>query len=286
MYARILAANTSPGQKADAFRGIERLALPGSWELVYALLGSKYDPANATATPESSALQETMAQFPALAIAAGRAYVATAGKLDKDRAIPILRSALENARQNEVASLAAENLAQNGVDPQSVAQAKGFLTKWQIIGPFPNDGDGAFKKSFFPEGDTPMPDSVAFEGTVINRQDAETQGFPAVINFRDYYRESNNKAAYAYAEFNWSQEQPVHFLVGSDDGCELWVNGQKVHENPVHRTLAVDADKVPATLRPGVNRVLIKVLNGAASWEFCVRLADANGAPLDLTAAR
>jgi len=57
-------------------------------------------------------------------------------------------------------------------------------------------------------------------------------------------------------------DQDVLLLVGSDDGCKVWVNGQQVHRNPVSRGLALSQDQVPARFREGRNVVMLKVENG------------------------
>ncbi|MBI4558778.1 MAG: hypothetical protein HY706_14445, partial [Candidatus Hydrogenedentes bacterium] len=48
----------------------------------------------------------------------------------------------------------------------------------------------------------------------------------------------------------------------------------------------VDGERVEATLALGINKILIKVLQGGGDWQFCVRATDRDGKPLDLTMQR
>ena len=90
-------------------------------------------------------------------------------------------------------------------------------------------------------------------------------------------------AAYAFAELISPQVRDVVFHIGSDDGCEFWINGERLHGTQGGRILVVDQDQVKATLTEGVNRVLIKVLQNRNDWQFCVRVTGRDGRPLDLS---
>ena len=106
---------------------------------------------------------------------------------------------------------------------------------------------------------------------------------PAAIDLRAQFDPHDNVAAYALAEVRMTADTPVLCLLGSDDGCEFWVNGEKLHEVNAPRGMAVDGDRVEATLQPGVNRLLLKVLQGGGDWQFCLRIAGRDGVPLDLS---
>ncbi len=60
------------------------------------------------------------------------------------------------------------------------------------------------------------------------------------------------------------------------DAFRLWVNGEKVGESNSYgsRTLS-------AKLKPGVNRLLLKVAAGSGHWYASVRVCDKNGARID-----
>ncbi len=273
-YEAIVRADVTAGPKIEAFRGLERLARPESLPLLEEVVGSAYAAGGAGA-PElggDTALDE----------AAVRAYVKVQAGRGKEAAVPVLVSVLENADSLEVSALAVEALAGFGIDPQALARQKGFITNWKILGPFPNEDGAAARTAFIDEAAGVLPESAEAAGTALRPQDVATEGLPAIVDFRRHYRDPYNKAAYGYAEIESSEERPVLLLVGSDDGCEVWLNGEKVHSALDARSLTVDGDRVEAVLQPGTNRLLIKVLQGGGDWRYCVRIADRDGRPQDL----
>ena len=58
-------------------------------------------------------------------------------------------------------------------------------------------------------------------------------------------------------------DKPVRVTagLGSDDGLEVWLNGAKLLVRNVARGLSPNADQVPLDLRPGENRLLLKIHN-------------------------
>lgn len=282
MYERLVRANLSSKYKTQALQGIERLGRAESLPLVDEMLGSVYGSPPSGATPLAAEMHNAMESDPGLASAAGRAYVAAHASKGKEEALATVLHVLESTRLTDVASLAVEKLAEWGVDPQRLARSKGFITTWKVLGPFPNPEMSAYQKSFIPEsGD--WPSEVADGDKTLTWQDAQTQGVPAILNFKQYFRETLQVAAYAAAEVKADADTPVLLLIGSDDGCEVWLNGQRVFGAGGNRPLTLDGDRVEATLKSGVNRVLVKGLQGVGDWQCVVRIANPDGTPLDLS---
>ena len=221
---------------------------------------------------------------PAVREAAQLAYVASAAALhDAEESKNRLLHAAEHSAFPSVTEQAAERLAAMGVDAKSLAQRQGFLTDWEIIGPFPNPDGAAFNRSFLDEAGCTGEMPVEFEGTTYTWIPVETESLPAVVVLHELLEPSEHVAAYAYTEFSLPEPREVLFLIGSDDGCEFWVNGEKLHAVDTPRGLTVDEDRVSASLVEGTNRVLIKVLQGGVDWQFCVRVVDLEGKPLNLS---
>jgi hypothetical protein len=60
--------------------------------------------------------------------------------------------------------------------------------------------------------------------------------------------------------------------LGSDDGVAVWLNGDKVWENPVIRKWQPDEDRIEVVLKKGWNRLLVKVAQDKDSWGVSLRL--------------
>ncbi len=78
--------------------------------------------------------------------------------------------------------------------------------------------------------------------------------------------------AYAYTEIRSDKPQQALLLIGSEDWCTVWLNGERIHENFVYRHLVRDKDAVLVRLRSGVNRLLIKVARIAGGWGTSARI--------------
>jgi hypothetical protein len=89
---------------------------------------------------------------------------------------------------------------------------------------------------------------------------------------------TNDKVAYAYAEFDVERAAQGTARFGSDDSAKVWVNGKLVHRIAVGRALRVDDDHFSVPFVAGKNRVLIKVDNGVGGWGFALGLYDDAGA--------
>jgi formylglycine-generating enzyme required for sulfatase activity len=68
-------------------------------------------------------------------------------------------------------------------------------------------------------------------------------------------------ANYFYRTFIVKEGRPLRIGLGSDDGVECWVNGEKVLSNDVPRGVTLDADVIQAKLNAGTNTVLVKIFN-------------------------
>ncbi|MBN2311523.1 MAG: hypothetical protein JXR94_21275 [Candidatus Hydrogenedentes bacterium] len=261
-----LARSRAPvAERAQALGAIEAIASPASLAAM-------------------AALREDPNLPPELTVPAGRAAVAAcAAQPDAAAAVQQLLAIADSPAPEEVTSFAAEKLSEKGVKTEAMAQRKGFVTEWRVLGAFPNAGGAAFNTSFFDEAADPVPATVEADGTAYAWKPASADGVPAVVNLAGLLSPNENVAAYAYAEITVERAQPALFLIGSDDGCEFWVNGKKLHATDAPRGLRVDQDRVEAELVAGRNRILIKVLQGSVDWQFCVRITDRDGKPVDLS---
>ncbi len=274
MFELVVRSRAPVAEKISALQGIRGMASPASLPLIDELVGHLRE------QPRGQVSRD-------LAVATGRAAATVYASLrNRDRAIEKLQSLLEGPAPEEVTKLATAKLAELGVESSVLAQRQGFITDWEVLGPFPNPDNSAFGKPFFDETGRSMPDEVEFDGKQYDWQVASTGQIPATIDLTALFDTKENVAAYAYTEIPVDKKSPVAFLVGSDDGCEFWVNGKKLHAAPVPRSLEVDQDRVECELQPGYNRVLIKVLQGGSDWQFCVRVVGKDGNALDLSRRR
>jgi len=92
-----------------------------------------------------------------------------------------------------------------------------------------------------------------------------SQGFLAVdtVKYCDARGLRSNAVVHYFLVYaDSAAQQPAELLVGSDDGCKVWVNGRAVHEHNVHRAIGYGQDRVKTKLQQGRNTIVVRVANG------------------------
>jgi hypothetical protein len=142
---------------------------------------------------------------------------------------------------------------------------------FRIIGPFPNNRR-ELDRSFAPEKKLDSPDFDA-EYRVADGQKLRWElvaadssaGFAAVdtVRFDAARGAATGNVTHYFAVFaDSAADQDVTLLVGSDDGCKVWLNGNEIHKNDTTRAIGFAQDRVRTTFKTGRNTILLKVVNG------------------------
>jgi hypothetical protein len=170
-------------------------------------------------------------------------------------------------------------------EPVDLPRHFGFITNWQVVGPFNNQGTKGFDVAYPPEK-TPFSASDKFEA------EGGSAAWTQVVSTDDYGQIDLNKAigerkgviAYAYAEFVSDAERTVDIRLGSYNANKVWVNDELVFANHVyHAGAAVDQYVGGAKLKKGLNTILVKSAQNeqtdswAKDWWFQLRVCDRIG---------
>ena len=90
--------------------------------------------------------------------------------------------------------------------------------------------------------------------------------------------------AYAYAEFPAAGAREVELRLATVNSWKVWVNGELVgFREEYHHGTRIDHYRAAASLRPGANRILLKVCQNeqtedyADPWRFQIRVTDRIG---------
>ena len=149
-----------------------------------------------------------------------------------------------------------------------------FIKEWLVLGPFfPEDLETDFLTSVNGEAlANPKPgDTVTIAGgkrltwTVYRSQGNLFNLLHAVGNHQE-------AVCYTFCLLESEQGGDGEILVGSDDGVVVFLNGHKVHTQPMWRPIVVDEDRIAVSLRSGKNRFLMKVSNGHQNWALTARV--------------
>jgi putative heme-binding domain-containing protein len=140
---------------------------------------------------------------------------------------------------------------------------------WHIAGPFPSADDKSLDVDF-------GPDKATFDGGAKFKAGGKEVGWRTVRgDSKGYFdlaafhgKDSVNSLSYLYRVVESPTDQEVTILLGTDDGCRLFVNGEKVFGHENHFAATPGKDSVKVKLKKGANAVLLKVNNGSIPHGF------------------
>ncbi len=198
-------------------------------------------------------------------------YEALSGACDLDQ-IKVIKAALEQLGEK--------------VD---LARHFGFITRWQVIGPFDNRGEQGFDVVYPPEKEVDL--TAKYEGKPgeseprsVTWQPATTADEFGMVDLKKAIVQENGVAGYAWAEFWSDRERPAELRLGRDNAAKVWLNDRLVHEHRVyHSGSEMDQYVGRGTLQEGRNTILVKVLQNeqkeewAQGWGFQLRVCDSAG---------
>lgn len=173
-----------------------------------------------------------------------------------------------------------------------ISEKLGYVSRWQLIGPFPGETYGgiadvfppereiAFDKKYtaeFPPGraDARPPREVWWQEWKIDRTDGKivlNEIMPPPID---------ESAAYGAADINRPEETKVKISIEADNFAAAWLNGAEIARSDPEKTTEKDKGKKQAAhleckaiLRKGDNRLLVKACNTTGGWWFRVKITD------------
>ena len=162
-----------------------------------------------------------------------------------------------------------------------VAQAsagEGYLTVWQINGPFQRDGAKSpelFVHVFPPE--SPDAATVNWRPLPVDRQSKRAW----MLDLGGALGGGNDRVCFVRTAFHCQGDRPALLEFGTDDGSKIWLNGELVHADAAGGPAIPGEHKVDVALRKGWNSLLLKITQQTGPWEFCLRVTDSDGAPLE-----
>ncbi len=161
-----------------------------------------------------------------------------------------------------------------------------FLRTWSLCGPFPLALDAdetidtiridAFYRDYLAgsggetAGTVDVTKAVSVDGTtqswILHESPTDYIDLDEAISKEDAV------IAYAYCAIESAETLACALALGTNDGVQVWMNGERVWDHPGARGLRVDDDIVPVVLQPGRNHLLLKVEERGNLWQFACRL--------------
>jgi hypothetical protein len=202
---------------------------------------------------------------------------------NRPQAIAAFRRALTAARDLDQVNNLAKRLEDLG-RPVDLRAHFGFLTDWQVIGPFDNTDRQGYHTVFPPEKRRD-PDAT-YEGPFGNVQwrPYHSSDRLGTVDLNEALGTRKQVTGYAWAQFVSDRERHVELRWSTRNASKLWLNGTLLAENEVyHAGRSFDQYRAQAVLKQGPNEILLKICQNEQTqswtryWDFQCRVCDDKG---------
>ncbi|MCW5557758.1 MAG: hypothetical protein KIT22_08000 [Verrucomicrobiae bacterium] len=221
------------------------------------------------------------------AVAAEAEARAAAG--DPAAAVTGYRKALTYAREADQVDVLAQKLQDLG-ETVDLRELLGWVTRWQVVGPFDNTGGAGFARAFPPESATEASGEYPGKTEPVRWQPFETKDDHGMVDFNKPFSPLKEVTGYALTEFWSDTARPAELRLGCKNGWKIWWNGTFLFgRDEYHRAAEMDQYRLPVQIQAGKNVLLVKCCQNEQTeewtkeWEFQLRVTDPQGAPIRST---
>lgn len=153
---------------------------------------------------------------------------------------------------------------------------EGAIQTWRLLGPFDNANNQGFHTALLPESGHPGPFFGKAEQP-LTWKPYYGQLASGYVDLKALVSPEPWVVAYAACEIYSPVERASLLEVGSDDGIQIWINGERICKRDVYRLAVPMQDILPVQLKQGWNSVFCKIGQARGEWGFHFRLTDETG---------
>jgi hypothetical protein len=210
-----------------------------------------------------------------------------ASKIDpaknKPEAIHLYREALSGAVHEDQVKSIAGSLAKLG-QKVNIVEHLGFLTHFDVIGPFDNRGGKGFQAVYPPEKEIKR--DATYEGQLgkVKWSPLSTTHDYGLVDIAKQVKPYKGAVMYLVTDFVSPTRRALELRIGTPNAWKIWVNGESLFaREEYHRGSMIDQYRVPVTMRAGRNVILLKMCQNeqtpdwAQAYAFQLRVCDASG---------
>lgn len=204
----------------------------------------------------------------------------------KSEAIALYREALSGAIDDDQVKAIVKPLRELG-ETVDLQKHFGFLTEWQLIGPFDNTDKKGFDVAYPPEMKIDLTAKYPGKTGEVAWERYTTEDEYGVLNIAKKTAPHKGAVTYGYTTFTTDKPRSIEIRLGTPNAWKLWVNGELVFaRDEYHRGTQLDQYKVRAKLKSGTNAILMKVCQNeqteewAQDWKYQLRICDSAGAAI------
>jgi hypothetical protein len=244
-----------------------------------------FDLLNQADSARAKALELTLTEDPVQSLRRGAVahLISAAAALEGEAAKKAYLEALRVVRDEDQTKTVAEALRKMG-ETVDLPKHFGFITRWDVIGPFDNTERKGFDTQYGPEKDRAMAPRYDGKSGKVAWKSYESTDEYGKIDFNKPFTPLKEVAAYAMAGFESTEERDVEIRLGCKNAWKVWVNGVLLFgRDEYHRGQRMDQYKLNCRMRQGPNTILVKCCQNeqteswTAEWEFQLRVCDSTG---------
>jgi len=147
---------------------------------------------------------------------------------------------------------------------------KGYLTDWQVAGPYTQQGKGCLELFDIPFGPEVPGADVAWKDIPLTALGKH----PAYLDLLEALGGGELRVAYLRTTLRAKGTTRVRLEIYSDDGVKAWLNGRVIHANNTMRPIPEKPDVVDVTLQEGANELMLKITQNNMPWGAVVLLRE------------
>ncbi len=151
----------------------------------------------------------------------------------------------------------------------------GFITRWQLCGPFDNPGMEGHDTPYPPEEKIDLSAHYPGKGGDASWKLNTGPDWRAFADLRDEYTEKDNAVAYAACWVTLADgPRQAEFRMGSNDSIKAFLNGKEIWNHKIERSATIDEDRIVVELPKGTSTVLLKIGQTGKNWGFFFRIME------------
>ena len=211
---------------------------------------------------------------------------------EKDTEKKLLKEALSGASDDDQVKAIVKPLREMG-ETVDLQKHFGFLTEWDLIGPFDNEGLKGFNVVYPPEKEQDLNAKYVGKSGDVEWKHFKTEDEYGVFDIAKQTSPYKGAITYALTTFVADQPREIQLRLGTPNAWKLWVNGEEIFaREEYHRGTALDQYKVTAKLKSGPNKILLKICQNeqkedwAQAWTFQIRVCDQSGVAIPSLAGK
>jgi hypothetical protein len=150
---------------------------------------------------------------------------------------------------------------------------------WLALGPFDNARNEGYRRVFPPELKVDLTATYAGLGGQSIRWQPLPEDLGDAVNFI-HYAQGRLVTAYAVRTIVAERDLPATLLIGSDPNLMLWLNGERILDDPGPHPLTPDSIRLEVQLNKGTNTLLAKMAYQGGGFGFSCKITARSRAEL------